>query len=1210
MQDSKSLGFIMTQKTMNRRLRKKNYVYHYSPFNARESIISCCAWIIFLLPFSAPGLEKSSIPPIVIEPDSYLFAPRQINTVSPEKFFFIRNQSDTPLTLVSEDIMLIADGPQSSTLSVLTYNLWFDSQSWPARFVHMLREIRELNPDIIGLQEVIQRAHLENQAKSLADSLGYHYYFASRDPETSVQRFGNAIVSRYPIEETNWRALMPLNDYRTAVHARINVEGNVIDFYNTHIHNAAVNVHIREAQIHDMLDFIETTNGGGFIFVTGDFNANPDWPEMDLMYQDFNDTYPIFHEDHLEPEHGTLNHHLGHQQRRIDYIFFHQGGSNLLKPVSANVVLNTPSEAGVWGSDHFGVFAQFQILSDADAFFLKNIPEESYIKPSDSLAVSVSYTPSTIGHHQAFLKVLNETAGISGEGFDATISTFPWTEDFNNIEIGALPRGWETNTGKWEVSPAGIAGNQNPALVFLAIPQTEDSFMVNSPLINTEGLDSMLLSFKHAATTSGNNHDFNLRLICKAGGQTYQVTEWVNPDNLPSGKVITSLFTLHGIGSGTIQLAWIVEGETSDTISWFIDDIELEALPALAVSPPSHHFGNHQINTISEQIVFTLGNNGSGIIQITADDIRLTGEHAHAFTLTNLSDMVMLTDTVRAELLVAFNPVTTGKKTAQIEISGKIIPLFGEAFDPSINSLPWTEDFSGLAGGGLPLGWTSNSAHWGAFNAANAGGEAPEMVFWWQPETSGRFYLVTPEITTTETDSLTLSFKHRIRNFGAPGKYTLSVAVLSNGEEYLIHNWVDPDIQPAEEFSAMLVASTHGIGQSPFQIAWVFDGTTDNITQWDIDDISLSALTETPILEVHPESKDFGRQTIRTSSAPHYFVMRNRGGGNLIIKKENIHIAGPDAAAFNLGAMQDEISLAPFESAQFSVTFRPESSGTKQASLSIHDTSVSLTGLGTDIVPYFIYSDFTIAANGRQFTNVEGFREVPAFARNGSILANDIADQGEFGGVVLQLAYNLSLVSDFTVYYMWAYPYTNISGYDQIVIYARANVPVTNIRLQMQDTSGVQGTDGAGYTYFDAGTQWQKITIPVSRMDPMPWATNLPDMTRIQKIDLVFEKDYTSPGEAIVYIDLIGFEKLEVSADPPRQHHMSKMYPNPADQLVNIIAEHGSVVSLIDMTGRVMMAKESFGTMTQIDVSAMKKGLYLVRIEGVSGWEIKKLSVY
>ena len=1193
---------------MVKHIHLKNRMLLFNHLAKRTTRLSGLAWFACIAWLS----PSFSLAQVSVAPEQVVFKPRQVHTMSEERSIMVSNQGESNLIISPENIQLVAAGPQSTELSVLTYNLWFDTQNWPARFVHMLREIRQLDPDIIGLQEVIQRPQLDNQAHTLADSLGYHYYtFSSRDAETATTRFGNAIVSRYPIEETNWRALKPLSDFRTAVHARINVAGNIIDFYNTHLHNAAVNVHIREEQILDLLDFIEETSAGGMMFVTGDFNANPDWQEMDLMYHDFQDVYPIFHDNHLDPEHGTLNHHLGHQQRRIDYIFFGKNKAHKLDPTSARVVLDTPSEAGIWGSDHFGVFASFAIRSDADAFILENIHTEIKLNPSDSIRLGIRFAPFTTKSHHAIVRILDQQVHSRGEGFDATIHDFPWAESFGGTASGTLPMGWEANTSLWETRSTSFAGGLAPEMVLTASPHVHDTLLVISPPIQTRGIDSLSLSFKHHTRLHAEQDTVRLRVAVLADEQTYPVQTWtVTGGSITQDAGVNLHSALHGTGQGTIRLAWAFTGNHVDSAFWHIDDVSLVALPALAVDPWSHHFEPQRVHTTSEPFTFELKNIGGGEIVFTPPDIRLTGQNPDAFTTTLLSDSIILSGTKTARIQVAFNPTRTGEKQAMLHLGPNQIPLSGFGFDPTIRQLPWSEDFSGLPGGGLPLGWTSNSDHWGAFNASHAGGEAPEMVFWWQPETTGRFYLTTPEVITTGLDSLVLSFRHRIRNFREPGTYTLSVISMTDDGEYLIHEWVNPDLTPATEFITLIESVNHGVGQSPFQLAWVFDGITDNITQWDIDDIHLSVLEQSPIPIITPDSIGFGRQTIETSSERQTLTLKNTGGRNLTLTAGEVHITGPDAPNFIMDELPEVTTIAPFEDLKIAIRFLPLSAGEKHGELIFHDLAVPLTGTGTEVVPYFIYSDFTIADNGRQYTNVEGFREVPAFARNGSIIANDLANQGEFGGTVLQLAYNLTLADDFTIYYMWAFPHADISGHDHIVIYARASEPVTNVRLQMQDTSGVQGTDGASYAWFDIGTDWEKTTIPVSDMTKMPWANNHPDMSRIQKIDLVFEKNATQPAEAIVCIDLVGFDIVPVSARVTEKEPAVRVFPNPASGAIHVMAEPGAQIALFDLAGRAIKQELTRSHLTRIGLTGLTNGLYLLRISMGDDVINQKISVY
>ena len=1147
---------------------------------------------------------------IGVEPQEYIFKARQINTVSEAKTFTIQNLGDAPVNLTPSNIRIESEHAKSSGLSILSYNLWADSQNWPARLSHILKEIRELDPDLIALQEVIQRSTLVNQAKTMADSLGYHFYFSSRSSETSSTRFGNAILSRFPIIEANWRALNPLSDFRTAVHVKVEVEGNIVDFYNTHLHNAAVNRHIREEQINDLIDFIESTRSDGFLFLTGDFNANPHWPEMELVYKHFQDVYPIFHENHLDPEHGTLNYHLGHQKRRIDYVFFGKSKDHYLIPLQARVVLDKPSETGIWGSDHFGVFASFNILSDADAFKVHNIASEVTLEPSSSVEVAVSFAPFTIGDKKALLLIKDSTLPLRGTAFDATIRTFPWGEDFSGTD-GEPPQGWMLDGRNWELSATDLAGGEPPEMVFSGGHGiTQDSHLI-TPGINTQGLDSLLLHFRHSVFSKEDPSEFSLRLMVLSGEEEILVDEWSSPVNITQEQEKYMIFG-SGQGNGDViqYIKWSVMDDSQGLTGWHIDDIELIALPALAVIPNSHDFGMQRINTASSEKTFHLTNIGGGVLTIDPDDISLETNHDHVFSLINLTGKVSLQQGDTATIMVSFHPPEATTYQTSLNVRQRSVSLSGEGYDPRITQLPWLEDFSGVGLEDIPLGWTSNAVNWGSINAANAGGEAPEMVFNWQPESAGRFYLITPDIILPGKDSLTLSFKHRIRNFGLPGKYTLSVLAIVDDQETIIHEWVDPDFMPADEFAALVTAAEHGLGGDSFRLAWVFDGTTNNITQWDIDDILLDELPMHPIPEIKPSMLDFGRQTVNTISEPLGLVIRNRGGRLLTFSASEIRITGENASEFLLQNLPEIINLGPFETIRLLIAFSPASTGEKHANLKVLGIGAELTGVAAEAIPYFVYSDFTIADHNRQYTNVDGFREVPAFARNGSLIASDIQNEGSYGGAVLQLAYDLSLATGFTIYYMWAYPLIDLSEYTEIVLYIKGNEAVSGIKLQLLDTDGVRQTNGAGYTYFDISREWQKIAVPINELTRMDWAQNLPDMRRIQRLDLVFEQDKTQPEKEMVFVDLVAFNQQSTPIKQPAQQSVFHLFPNPTRDVVNIITEPGALIALLDLSGKTIMEVEARDKTNQINISGLKKGMYLIRIIDRQTVNIKKFFVY
>lgn len=247
-------------------------------------------------------------------------------------------------------------------LTVLTYNIWHDQRDWPARRAVMFPALEEINADIIGLQEVIQHSNVPNQAATIAELMGYEMFFSSTDPPESEKRYGNAILTRHPIIESNMQKLAPLNDYRTVAHVVIEIEGRPVDIYNTHLHHTGEGGAIRAEQIADLLAFIQRTRRGTQTIVMGDFNASPDWPELEPLQAVYTDTFALFVEDPLSESHATLNHHVGHSKRRIDHLFLEKSPTPWITPLSSAIVLNQPSSDGTWPSDHFGVLTKFEFV--------------------------------------------------------------------------------------------------------------------------------------------------------------------------------------------------------------------------------------------------------------------------------------------------------------------------------------------------------------------------------------------------------------------------------------------------------------------------------------------------------------------------------------------------------------------------------------------------------------------------------------------------------------------------------------------------------------------------------------------------------------------------------------------------------------------------------------------------------------------------------
>ncbi|MDI9239239.1 endonuclease/exonuclease/phosphatase family protein [Lysobacter sp. LF1] len=246
-------------------------------------------------------------------------------------------------------------------LSVVTLNLWHDRNDWPHRQRIIADELQARSPDVILLQEVLQDAALPNQAGTLAQRLGYHWYFVSVDAPGKVRRYGNAILTREPMTQRGSRALQPVDDYRIAGHVRTTVRGRAVDAYVVHLNFTDRSGATRARQIQDLMDFVAITRGDGATVIGGDFNTTAETAELAPLRAGFVDAYAAAHEgsDVERPAHATLNATFN-PPARIDRIYARRDA--FCRP-QAQRILDRPDADGAWASDHFGVWVRLPWVS-------------------------------------------------------------------------------------------------------------------------------------------------------------------------------------------------------------------------------------------------------------------------------------------------------------------------------------------------------------------------------------------------------------------------------------------------------------------------------------------------------------------------------------------------------------------------------------------------------------------------------------------------------------------------------------------------------------------------------------------------------------------------------------------------------------------------------------------------------------------------------
>lgn len=239
----------------------------------------------------------------------------------------------------------------ATSIGIATFNIWHDAGgNWPARLALLTAALRAADADVIALQEVLEDAGkgLPNQASTIANALGYpEVHFVAVESEGAPKRYGNAILTRWPVIEIARRRLEPLSDFRTAIRLRVQIGSEPVDIVATHLAWQPEAAAVRTQQATDLLDWLPDDAVPRIIM--GDFNAPLDDPGLRAFgLPRFASALP------RGATATTLNPERGHKPRVIDHIFVER---SKFVVTDAHIIGDTPVN-GEYPSDHFGVVAR------------------------------------------------------------------------------------------------------------------------------------------------------------------------------------------------------------------------------------------------------------------------------------------------------------------------------------------------------------------------------------------------------------------------------------------------------------------------------------------------------------------------------------------------------------------------------------------------------------------------------------------------------------------------------------------------------------------------------------------------------------------------------------------------------------------------------------------------------------------------------------
>jgi endonuclease/exonuclease/phosphatase family metal-dependent hydrolase len=247
------------------------------------------------------------------------------------------------------------------SLRVATLNLEQDHKCWEQRRNLIAAQLADLKPDILALNEVSfpsQTGRWLQQAA--AKRLGAKYALLQQAKVGDVSRVeGEGLLTRYPVIETSSL------DYRShncvALVARFEIEGRLLDIYVTHLINVRVEESVREYQVAQLLDWIQSRDDADCSVVCGDFNAEPDRPSIRRMATVFAATQsqPTAFTPLQEPDGKPTHPESERFDRCIDFIWV----SKSIGVKASGLCFNQPAPDNpiLWPSDHVGVWADLEL---------------------------------------------------------------------------------------------------------------------------------------------------------------------------------------------------------------------------------------------------------------------------------------------------------------------------------------------------------------------------------------------------------------------------------------------------------------------------------------------------------------------------------------------------------------------------------------------------------------------------------------------------------------------------------------------------------------------------------------------------------------------------------------------------------------------------------------------------------------------------------
>jgi endonuclease/exonuclease/phosphatase family metal-dependent hydrolase len=227
-------------------------------------------------------------------------------------------------------------------------------------------EIDRHGADIVLLQEVPWTFKTRSAARFLAEKTGMNYAALRANGNRWAIGFeeGEAILSRYPILETEFEELMPksgLFEHRVVLGATLDTPLGALKVFSTHLTNG--DPEINQEQAAALSAFAQ---GDGMSILAGDFNAQPHSPQIKACQSFWVDAFAAAPKDTCCVDDLMLHDQI--PGKRIYYLFLSPQLAEASR-MTVSLVFDQPyslDPGWLWASDHLGLIVTIEAVPSGD----------------------------------------------------------------------------------------------------------------------------------------------------------------------------------------------------------------------------------------------------------------------------------------------------------------------------------------------------------------------------------------------------------------------------------------------------------------------------------------------------------------------------------------------------------------------------------------------------------------------------------------------------------------------------------------------------------------------------------------------------------------------------------------------------------------------------------------------------------------------------